>query len=204
MKLSPLTILVAAAVALTGLGVLARPAASDSLYRRSTRSLYSDRRARQVGDLVTLVVLESTTATQQAKSGRSAKSTAKTALDLRKIPGFPQMARFFPFDGFSNSESSSGEGTTSRSAKLTSTITCRVVDVTPQGNLVIEGLRSVKVNRDTQILRISGTVRYDDISQRNIVLSSAIADLKIELIGKGPINVQQKPGIFTRIFRFLF
>jgi len=162
--------------------------------------MFADRKARAVGDVVTVLVTESTSATQDADS------EAKRSLDAVASGGsglFGILKRV-PKATLGGSTSHKGSGSTTRSSRLTSTITCRVIEITSGGQLVLEGERALKINADTQVLRFRGHVRPDDIAPDNTVLSGAVADARIEVLGKGPIDRHVKPGILSRIFEFLF
>ena len=87
-----------------------------------------------------------------------------------------------------------GSGSTTRKENLNATITAKVVDVLPNGNLLIEGRRNVKVNNEDQVILIEGTVRPKDISTDNVVNSSYVADARITYTGKGIISDRQSPG----------
>src|SRR5439155_16944849 len=89
-----------------------------------------------------------------------------------------------------------GKGSIDRSDKVTGQIAARVVRVLDNGNLLIEGRRSVIVNDETQVITISGVVRPDDVTGVNTVLSSQIADAEVQMVGKGIIADAQKPGVF--------
>ena len=92
-----------------------------------------------------------------------------------------------------------GSGETSRDETMTASITARVVNVMPDGNLFIRGSREVKVNSESQFIILSGLIRPSDISPDNTILSSYIADAKIAYTGKGPVSDKQKPGWLLRL-----
>ena len=87
-----------------------------------------------------------------------------------------------------------GSGSTSRKESLNATISAKVVDVLPNGNLKIEGRRNVKVNSEDQIVTVRGTIRQRDISAENTINSIFIADAQISYSGEGIISDRQKPG----------
>ena len=90
-------------------------------------------------------------------------------------------------------------GTTSRKESMTAQMSARVVSVLPNGDLVIRGSREIKVNYEKQYMLLQGIVRPSDISADNTVLSSYIADARIEYIGKGVVSDKQRPGWLSRI-----
>jgi len=172
----------------------------------SMANLFSDYKARQVGDTVTIIISESSSSTQKA----STSSTKKNAIDS----GTPTVGsdsnvintffkKVFPIENNSSSKFS-GDGSTSRSGSLNAQMTAVVMEVLPNGNLVIEGTQKISVNAENQEITIKGTVRPVDISPDNTVLSTAVANAEIKYKGKGTVGDSQKPGILTRIFHWFF
>jgi flagellar L-ring protein precursor FlgH len=195
----PKTSLAGYALALTlALGAVAPAAHADSLWKPQSSSLFTDQKARKVGDLVTILIVENTTANQSASTSVSKKEQTDVA------KGTGPILSLLPKLGFSASGSSAAQGSTTRSSTFTSRMSAKVVAVEPNGNLVIEGSRFIGTNKDTQALKISGTIRPKDIKPDNTVQSSLIADAKLDITGKGPITERQKPGIISRLFRFIF
>ena len=92
-----------------------------------------------------------------------------------------------------------GSGSTDRVETMTAFMTARVMNVTTNGNLYIEGRRQIRVNNETQFIILSGLIRPTDISPNNTVLSSYIADAKIEYLGSGSVSDKQRPGWLGRI-----
>jgi flagellar L-ring protein precursor FlgH len=182
-------------------GVLAS-ATADSIYPQTkARSMFADRKAHAVGDVITVLITESTVASQDAAT--STKKDVKAKADGGTKGPF-NILSLVPSATLGGSASHSGSGSTTRSSKVVSTMSCRIAEVTPSGQLILKGERSLKINADTQIVKLTGTIRPEDIDQDNTVLSGAIADAKIEVEGKGPIDQHSKPGILMRIFQFLF
>jgi len=99
----------------------------------------------------------------------------------------------------STNTSFEGAGSTSRQENLRATITARVVDVLPSGNLMIEGRRNIRVNEEDQIIVLEGTVRSRDIAQDNTVNSIYVADARISYSGRGIISDRQSPGWLMNI-----
>lgn len=177
------------------------PAGASSLYHPDrARSMFTERKARAVGDVITVQIIESTIASQDADSDVQKQLSAQAEGGSGLFGLFDRI----PKATLGGSVNHKGSGSTSRSSRLVSTITCRVTHVTANGLLVVTGERSVRVNADTQTVRFQGVVRPEDVETRNTVPSSLVADAKVEIVGKGPINRLSKPGILTRIFEFLF
>ena len=171
--------------------------ASGSLWQASSTGLAEDLKARRRGDIVTVVISEQASASKQASTGTS-RASALTAgmpnmLGLEKTPlkGWVDLANLL---NASFSSKFDGSGSTSRQETLSATISTKVTDVLPNGNLMIEGRRNVKVNNEDQIIVLTGTVRSRDVSSDNTISSSLIADARINYSGKGIISDRQKPG----------
>ena len=92
-----------------------------------------------------------------------------------------------------------GSGATARKGELAASITARVTEVLPNGNLKILGKREIRVNNETQYLALTGIVRPRDISSENVVLSTYISDAKIVYTGTGVVNDPQSPGWLVRV-----
>lgn len=188
------------------------PVYSDgSLYQSASylNDLFVDTKARKVGDIVTIQIVESSQASNTAdtKTGRTSSLEAgiETLFDvedwyvnkvLEEIP--KDLPRPNPFGNPSVKGSMTsdfdGAGTTSRSGNLTAFITCRVTQVMSNGNLIIVGSREVLVNHETQLIILSGIIRPRDISDNNVIQSTFISDAKIAYSGTGVINDRQRPG----------
>jgi flagellar L-ring protein precursor FlgH len=97
-----------------------------------------------------------------------------------------------------------GKGETTRSSQLAAYITAQVIQVLPNGYLVIHGSRQVRVNNENQIINVQGVIRTEDINSSNIVLSTYIADARIELIGEGVISDKQRPGWLARVLDWVW
>lgn len=179
----------------------ATPAAATSLYNTDrARSMFTDRKARAVGDVITVQIIESTVASQDADSEVQKRLSAQA----EGGSGLFGLLDRIPRATLGGTVNHKGSGTTTRSSRLVSTITCRVVEITAGGQLVVTGERSVRVNADTQTVRFRGVVRPEDVDPANTVPSSLVAGAQVEVVGKGPIDRHVKPGILTRIFEFLF
>lgn len=173
---------------------------ADSLWTDQNVSLYGNKpRSFQVGDLITVIIVEQAKATQEAKSASEEKGSVNAG------PGSGFLSKLLPESfGAEWGNSSEGEGSTTRGGSLQGKITVQVIGVNPNGILTIEGRQVIKVNNEDQVLKITGMVRSEDVSIDNITLSSNIANAVIEYQGNGNINDAQKPGLLTRFFHWLF
>jgi len=166
------------------------------------RNLVSDLRARYVGDLVTINVVESATASNNAVS--------KTSRDNELSAGWSGVLANLTGSWVGNSQSASfknsldGEGQTTRSSQLSTYMTAQVIQVLPNGRLVIEGSRQVRVNNENQFVSVHGVIRIEDIDTTNTILSTSIAEAKIELTGEGIVSDKQRPGWFSRILDWVW
>jgi flagellar L-ring protein precursor FlgH len=177
--------------------------------RSSFNGLFIDTKARNVGDIVTVKIDESAKASNKANTETERSSGLEAGID--KLFGFedwwqdeilPEVGSKWPkIDPFGNpsvkgslKSDFKGDGETSRSGNLEAFITCRVVDVMANGNLKIVGTREVMVNHENQLIILSGTIRPRDISDRNVILSTFVADAKIAYSGSGVVDDRQRPG----------
>ncbi|MGQ9812207.1 MAG: flagellar basal body L-ring protein FlgH [Dissulfurimicrobium sp.] len=164
-------------------------------------SLYSDFRARNVGDVVTILIAENLKAANDTATQTQKGSTAN--LGLTGILGliFSKNSTVNPANaiGGSATDKYTGNGKSSRDASFTGTISARVVQVLPDGNLLIEGSRELKINAETHYLILSGVVRPKDLAPDNSVPSTRIADARIEYTGSGVLSDKQGPGWLVRL-----
>lgn len=184
--------------ALVLIATLGGAVSAQSLWKADKASFFADRKAAKVGDLVTIIIVENSSASQQASTA------VNTSNKVNAGPGIGPLLHLIPGLKFSGGSDSKNAGSTSRTANLAARITAKVIEVKPNGTLVIEGIRDVRANNETQILKITGLVRPDDVAPDNTIQSTFVADAKIEYTGKGVIAERQKPGIVTRIFKLLF
>ncbi len=173
----------------------------------SRNTLFQDLRARYVGDIVTINVSEKTSAVKEATTSTARKSDVNVG--ITKVFGLPLDLGMSNFFGQGNSfspevesaydASFDGSGKTERSGELSAVISARVVNVLPNGNLVIEGKKDTIVNNELQYLIISGIIRPEDITDNNTVSSTLISDARIEYSGKGVVADEQNVGWLRRI-----
>jgi flagellar L-ring protein precursor FlgH len=175
---------------------------ADSLYPvEGTNSLYTENRARRVGDVITIIILETTNATQSAGSQNQKNSNLSVGAGLGSwgTSGTNPMQQY----GLGGQSFSKGQGTSSRSAKVVGQMTAKITRVMPSGNYMVEGTRYVEVNEDKQVIEVVGEIRPDDISSDNTVSSSRVANARIKVTGSGPASESARPGLLTRLFSWL-
>jgi len=165
-------------------------------------NMCADVKARNVGDIVTINVVESATASNNAatKTARTSGLEASWSGVLQKLSG--DWVGGEVKAGFENNFD--GKGDTTRSSQLSAYITAQVIQVLPNGYLVIQGNRQVRVNNENQIINVQGVIRTEDINASNIILSTYISDAKIELIGQGAVSDKQRPGWLARILDWVW
>ena len=178
---------------------IAGSAAAESLWKN--QSLYVDRKANKVGDIVTIYIVESSTASSTAGTGTKESSS----LSLNAGPHTGEL-NFLPVFGSTGSGDNQykGNGNTSRTGSLTATITAQVVDILSNGNLVLEGQREVLINGEKETITIRGIARPEDIASNNNIRSTLLADASISYKGKGTVSDGSQPGLLTRIVNWLF
>ena len=146
-----------------------------------------DLRARNIDDVVTIVVNEQASAVSTGGTKTSRASSANAA--VTSLAGaLPAAGRLANLANTNSTVSLTGDGTTSRQTTLTTTITARVSDVLPNGYLVIEGHRTVSVNSENQVVTLRGVIRPADLSTSNTVFSSSVAQMELKIDGRGVVN----------------
>lgn len=180
------------------------PAAGPSIDWISNLGL--DRRARATNDLVTIRVVESIEGAGSADSALEKNGSASAGVGglfglTKKLPSVVDPT------ALANTSSDSkfkGSGATSRSGTLSATITARVLEVLPNGDLVLEGAREIEINGDRQMVVLTGVARPRDVSDQNIVLSPSIGQLRIRYFGRGLMKDNLKPGWLIRVLNKVF
>ena len=161
-------------------------------------NLFRDTTARYINDVVTIQVSETTQAVSSADASSRRGSSMSAGIDqlvgleggVKEFPGLVSASGQTRFDG---------QGATRRATQLQTTLTARVTDVLPNGYLVVEGMREVRVNNENQTVILSGIVRPSDINKSNVVPSSAVAQMAVRVQGKGTVSQPLKPGWLYQI-----
>lgn len=182
--------------------------------KHSANSLWSDKgflfgdvKARSLNDIVMIRIVENITGLGKANTKTGRDSSMDATVD--KFFGAPLNFNNNNFWGKGNTfspevkgsmkNSFKGDGETARQSKLDATISAKVVEVLPNGNLVLESRKEIVINRENQILVLRGIARPEDILPDNTILSTKIADSKIYLVGEGVIGDKQGQGWLVRI-----
>ena len=169
-------------------------------------SLGSDLRARRVNDLVTIRVIESVAAAGSADSSLDKSSSAGASVSKlfgaeSKLPSFIDPTSLASMSADTQFK---GGGTTTRTGELSAVVTARVVEVLPNGDLVLEGAREIDINGDRQVIVLTGVVRTADVMPGNVALSTSIGQLRIRYFGRGLIKDNLQPGWLVRILNKIF
>ena len=168
--------------------------------------LSADHRARRVNDLVTIRVIERISATGAADSSLDKSSSANASVTkLFGLEGhLPKSMDPTDLVGASASTKFKGAGTTSRSSDLTAIVTARVVEVLPNGDLVLEGAREIDINGDRQLAVLTGVLRTADIDPDNVASSTSVGQLRIRYFGRGLMKDNLQPGWLIRVLNKIF
>lgn len=177
------------------------PISKGSLWseENSRAFLFQDSKASRIGDIITVRIVENAKGSKDATTKTARDSSMSTGLTA--LFGLPTKNKDI---GASTKNSFDGSGSTTRSAQLTADVTARVVDLMPNGNMMIKGTRELLINNERQFITVSGIVRPEDITRDNTILSASIADAKIEYSGRGVIFDNQSPGWLMRIFSWVW
>lgn len=183
----------------------ALPSVADSLWKDDVaRPMLADKRAVAVGDIVTIIIAQTTTAAKD-----NTTTTAKKSSQDASISSFffsPGASKLLTKNGslpalkYSSENGFSGGGTIKNSETITTSIGVRVIDVLPNGNLVIEGTRETAFSGERQTAVLRGVVRSADVSANNTVYSYNVADVSIKFTSSGSITDSQKKGWFNKVW----
>jgi flagellar L-ring protein FlgH len=170
---------------------------AESLFKAETLAdgtLYSDQVARRAGDLITIMVKETTSISERQKTENKRENTLDAAISL--VPGTNQVpaqvgtasAGKLPALKAASEKEFKGEGKIEAEGEVKAVITGRVIDVLDNGNLLVEGRRLVRVNKDTKTILITGIIRTADIQANNTVLSEKLHNFQVSIEGEGPLT----------------
>ena len=176
------------------------PRTDGAIYQAGQQmELFADLKARRVGDVLTIRLTESTNASKNAET-KTAKTTAVN-MTGPTILGKTFTAAGVPLTTTLNgADSFAGQGSSTQANSLAGSLTVTVMDVQPNGNLVIQGEKTLKLNQGEEIVRVSGVVRCADIATDNTVTSDKVADAHISYSGKGVIEGSNRMGWLARFF----
>jgi flagellar L-ring protein FlgH len=169
---------------------------ADDLYSAGNwPALAADRKASEIGDIVTLLVVENNQASNSVTKGSRKRNSIdvglETSLDLSESASATLGGSY------------EGQGTNGRTDRMVARLSVTVVEVFPNGDMRVSGLQRLKINGETTTININGRVRPDDIAADNSVLSWRLADAVIDYDGKGFASRSAKPGVITKVLSWL-
>jgi flagellar L-ring protein precursor FlgH len=175
-----------------------------SIWQTTDRNtLFLDNKARNVGDVITVKIVEKASAEKDATTELKRNNTNNLALGGALDASLTKLLKSKTPLNSATADSQNdfkGEGNTTRESKFEATVSCVVTQVLGNGNLRIEGRRDITLNHENQFIILSGVIRPEDIGADNAVTSAQIADARIEFSGDGDIDDQQRPSWLGRFF----
>ncbi len=191
------------------LGSTPFPLHADSLWDQSKSTFYgTPKKEVQVGDTITILISESTSADQQATT----KTSKEASIGTNFLSGWNQVANLLGNETnrktydftLKGDDAYSGTGQTTRKSRVTAVVTAIVTEILENGNIYIVGEHKVKVNNEVETIHIAGIIRSTDIGPNNTVNSFQLAKAEVSVIGAGTIGSKQSPGVLTKMFNWLF
>lgn len=172
-----------------------------AIYHGGVSSLFADRRARQVGDTLTIQLVEKTSASKNNSSGTERSSSMGGGINgLSKLP----LGALVGLSAdVSSSSSFEGKGNAAANNSFSGTITVTVIEALANGNLLVSGEKQMAINQGNEYIRFSGVVNPDTISPSNTVDSTQVADARIEYKGSGALAEAQEMGWLQRFFTII-
>lgn len=173
--------------------------ANGSIYQAgASRTLFEDRRARYVGDTMTIVIAETTSAS--TKSNTNVSKTSNISASVPTVSGLPGKSLQGLALAAETANTMAGKGDAAANNVFTGNITVTVIDVMPNGNLLVSGEKQVSIGHGTEYIRLSGVVNPYFISSANAISSANVADARIEYKESGAISEAQVMGWLARFF----
>jgi len=166
--------------------------------------LFMDLRARAVGDILTILLVERTNASKESSTSTARGSSVDTGFPV--IAGRPVTANGIPIlnNEMSSDTTFDGQADSSQSNRLDGSITVTVAERLANGNLLVRGEKLITINQGEEFIRLQGIVRPVDIGPENSVLSTQVADATITYSGRGNLAATNRPGWLTRFFNSPF
>jgi flagellar L-ring protein precursor FlgH len=189
----------------TALLVAASTAHAQTLWQAETsRSLFADKRARAVGDVLNVIIAENTSSSKENNTKTSKQSSIDAAINSffysPGASGFLTKGGQLPAVNLAGKTSFDGGGQINNSERITARFAVRVIDTLPNNTLLIEGQRQTKISGETTDAILRGTVRIEDITASNSIFSHQIADATIQYSSKGVVTDSQRKGWFLRLW----
>ena len=179
---------------------------AGSMYVANRADFYTDIKAHQVGDIITVEITETSKAKKKNDTKAERTSEFKAGIpylmgyESTLIPNYDDMTKTNrPMLGADFKSKTDAKAELTKEDTMSAAIGCTVMEVLPNGNLIIKGQREIQVNGETQYILLHGTVRASDVTSNNSVLSTQLADARIHYTGRGVLTDKQKPGWLTRL-----
>ena len=176
----------------------APPVTGGLFHNASYRPAFEDRRARLVGDNVTILIVENVTASQKSSSTVDRKSEASAG--ITNLPFVARSLKDKTTLAAGSENTFSGKGGTESANTFSGSITATVIDVLPNGHLVVAGEKQIGVNQNVDVLRFSGTIDPRSLQPGSIINSTQVANVRVESRGRGAQNEAQVMGWLGRFF----
>jgi flagellar L-ring protein precursor FlgH len=182
----------------------------NSLWRSGAKAFFKDQRAKEVGDIMTVSLNLSDRAVLNNKSERDrddsevANVTNLLGLEAELGKVLPEAIAPATVAGFGNTHSTSGDGKINRDETIVLTLAAVVIQVLPNGNLVIAGRQEIRVSNELRELRVTGIIRQSDIDTTNTVSHTKIAEMRVAYGGRGTLSDLQQPRWGTQIWDIVF
>lgn len=175
--------------------------ANGSIFQpqRGYAPLFEDRRPRMTGDIITILLEEQVSASKSSQT--SASRSSNVSADLANLPDVLDRLAELGFNVGSDS-SFLGQGAASANNRFQGTITVSVLEILPNGNLRVRGEKHIAINQGAEYIRFSGVINPRAITAQNTVLSTQVADARIEYIGDGYVHGAQRMGWMQRFFNW--
>jgi flagellar L-ring protein precursor FlgH len=175
-------------------------ASAQSLWHDDvSKPMFADKRANSVGDILTIVVQESSSANKNNETKTEKQSSWTAAITSFLFPGWGAVKGSMPAINYNSDLKHDGNGAINNSETIIAQVAVKVIDVLPNKCLVVEGKRDTSFGGEHQTIVLHGIVRADDVSAANTVLSYNVADATISITGTGSVSDITKKGWFTRI-----
>jgi flagellar L-ring protein precursor FlgH len=181
------------------------PVQAQSLWKDdASHSMVSDKRAADVGDILTIMVQENNTASKDNSTQTSKQTGIDAAIQAflysPEASGLLTKKGQMPSIKLNAQQNFTGGGKINNNEKVTARIAVRVIDKLPNGNLVIEGTRQIAFSGESQDAILRGVVRQEDIAANNTIFSYNVADATIKYVSKGTVSDNQRKGWFMKIW----
>jgi len=172
---------------------------SSSIWDGNRANIFSDPRAAQIGDVVTINIAINDRATFGNATDRSQDSVINTQFDW-KLGVDSTTRELKPQLTAESLSSTKGQGSIDRSEKIQLSVAAVVTDILPNGNLVVSGSQEVRVNFELRLLNVAGIIRPRDISRNNTIAYDKVAEARISYGGRGRVMEVQQPSYLHQVY----